>query len=464
MDNEFTNYLKQSTTQFNNWERNVIIQMDEIHVKSTFTYKGGKIIGSSLNPTGPAKTVFAFMVSSLSKKWSTIIRLLPCATSSAIEIFPIIKSVIRDVESCGLFVHVLCTDNYPMNVIFKLFAPNLTLEHIVPHPLDFNRPLFLMFDFVHILKYIRNNWLNQKDFNKTIHYPNFENFIDVRTAMFEEIRQLYKCVQNSVAKLAPRLTSKACWPSTFVRQNVTLALRIFDDSTTAALNVKHLSKYQLCATSQTADFISIICKVCKIFNINTPNKCLLLKDEFSNPLSYNDTRFSFLKHVIDWLECWRSIPEKNGKLSPQTFTSFRPSCVTLSLIVNHLTQHCGFSYVLSSFLQNDPLEHHFGLYRMMSGAQYHISYCQLLETARRLKISSILNIFSKKSSESQPSLKEFLDTCSYSSAFESEPHTSFNLDLYFSVFEEYSEIELSTPIVIILYRRLCSTHFLQTFL
>ena len=67
MDNEFTNYLKQSTTQFNNWERNVIIQMDEIHVKSTFTYKGGKIIGSLLNPTDPAKTVFAFMVSSLSK-------------------------------------------------------------------------------------------------------------------------------------------------------------------------------------------------------------------------------------------------------------------------------------------------------------------------------------------------------------------------------------------------------------
>ena len=209
---------------------------------------------------------------------------------------------------------------------------------------------------------------------------------------FEEIRQLYKCEQNSVAKLAPRLTSKSCWPSTFERQNVTLALRIFDDPTAAALNVKHLSKYQLCTTSQTADFISIICKVWKIFNINTPNKGLLLKDEFSNPLSYNDTRFSFLKRVIDWLECWRSIPEKNGKLSPQTFTSFRHSCVTLSSIVNHLTQHCGFSYVLSSFLQNDPLEHHFGLYRMMSGAQYHISYCQLLETERRLKISSILNI------------------------------------------------------------------------
>ncbi|KAI6650060.1 MhmaT1 transposase [Oopsacas minuta] len=57
LDSDFTKYLKQSVTQFNKWERNVVIQMDEIHVKSTFTYKGGKIIGSSLNPTDPAKTV-----------------------------------------------------------------------------------------------------------------------------------------------------------------------------------------------------------------------------------------------------------------------------------------------------------------------------------------------------------------------------------------------------------------------
>ena len=95
LDAEFTNYLKQSTTQFNRLERNVVIQMDEIHVKSTFTYKGGKIIGSSLNPTDPAKTVFAFMVSCLSKRWSNIVRLLPCACSSAVELFPILKRLFK---------------------------------------------------------------------------------------------------------------------------------------------------------------------------------------------------------------------------------------------------------------------------------------------------------------------------------------------------------------------------------
>ncbi|KAI6655342.1 Transposable element P transposase [Oopsacas minuta] len=377
LDSEFTNYLKQSVTQFNKWERNVVIQMDEIHVKSTFTYKGGKIIGSSLNPTDPAKTVFAFMISSL----SSIVRLLPCSSSSAEVLFPIIKDVIRDVEACGLSVHVLY----------------------------------------------------------------FENIQVASTAVFEEIRKLYKSDQHSVAKLALRLTSKACWPSTLERQNVSLALRIFDESTAAALNVSYQSRYHTSTNSQTTDFIAIICNVWKLFNINTPNKGILHKDEFSVPLTYNDIRFMFLQRVVDWAECWRVMPDKRGKLSPQTFTSFRHSCIALPCIVNHLTGNCGYSYVLSSFLQNDPLEHHFGLYRMMSGAQCHISYCQVLETERRIKLSSILKLFSKKPVEDSISLKNFLESCS--SSCDQDSHASFSLEMYLSAIQGYSGIELNKQIL-----------------
>ena len=181
--------------------------------------------------------------------------------------------------------------------------------------MDLNRPLFLLFDFVHILKSIRNNWLNQMDYNKTFTYPDFEKIHVTNKAVFKEIRQLYKSDQHSVAKLAPRLTSKACWPSTFERQNVSLALRVFDESTAAALNVNHQSRYQLSTNSQTADFITIMCNVWKLFNINAPNKGILLNGKFSIPLTNNDTRFSFLQRVVDWVECWRAVPDKIGKLS-----------------------------------------------------------------------------------------------------------------------------------------------------
>ncbi|KAI6658772.1 hypothetical protein LOD99_15097 [Oopsacas minuta] len=202
LDSEFTNYLKQSVTQFNKWERNVVIQMDEIHVKSTFTYKG-----------------------------------------------------------------------------------------------------------------------------------DFENIQVASTAVFEEIRKLYKSDQHSVAKLAPRLTSKACWPSTLERQNVSLALRIFDESTAAALNVSYQSRYQASTNSQTADFITIICNVWKIFNINTPNKGILHKDEFSVPLTYNDTRFMFLQRVVDWAECWRVIPDKRAGYSVHAYYKHSTKCQSCLLFL-----------------------------------------------------------------------------------------------------------------------------------
>ena len=59
---EFFPFLKQTTNSFTEAEKHIVMQMDEIHVKSDVTYKGGKIYGSSLSPEDPIKTVFAIMV------------------------------------------------------------------------------------------------------------------------------------------------------------------------------------------------------------------------------------------------------------------------------------------------------------------------------------------------------------------------------------------------------------------
>ncbi len=161
LDNDFISYLRISTQDFNSQERNVILHMDEIHVKSDFSYTGGRIICSSITPNTSATTVLAFMISSLCRKWSTIVHLLPCSKTSASQLFPITKQIITDIENCDLIVRVLCTDNYPLNVnLFKLFSPSGILEPSVPHLSDPTRTLNLTFDFVHIIKTIRNNWIN----------------------------------------------------------------------------------------------------------------------------------------------------------------------------------------------------------------------------------------------------------------------------------------------------------------
>ena len=75
-----------------------------------------------------------------------------------------------------LFVEALCTDNYTLNIsLFKLFSHDMkVLQPRVVHPCNPNRSLTLFFDIVHIMKSIRNTWLNLKDFEKTFIYPDFD--------------------------------------------------------------------------------------------------------------------------------------------------------------------------------------------------------------------------------------------------------------------------------------------------
>ena len=127
--------------------------MDEVHIRSGASYKGGRIFGSIENPEDPPTTVFSIMLSSLAKKYSTIVRLIPLGSSSAEVLFPIVRNTISDIESCNLFVEVMCTDNYPLNVsLFKLFSnDSKTLQPKVQHPFDPSRNLILLFDIVHII-------------------------------------------------------------------------------------------------------------------------------------------------------------------------------------------------------------------------------------------------------------------------------------------------------------------------
>ena len=88
LEKDFISHLSQLTSGFNHQQRHVSLHMDEIHLKAEYSYKCGNIIGSSDTSNDPAKTILAFMVSSLYTKWSTIVRLLPCSETSASEIFP----------------------------------------------------------------------------------------------------------------------------------------------------------------------------------------------------------------------------------------------------------------------------------------------------------------------------------------------------------------------------------------
>ncbi|KAI6655321.1 Transposable element P transposase [Oopsacas minuta] len=123
-----------------------------------------------------AKTILCFMLTSLSKKWSSVVRLFPLTNSKAKDLLPLTPQIICDIEMCGLIIDAIVSDKYPLNVnLFKLLGNNTDLLPCVPHPNASGRSLYLVFDFVHIIKSIRNIWVNQKDDDSIFFCPKFED-------------------------------------------------------------------------------------------------------------------------------------------------------------------------------------------------------------------------------------------------------------------------------------------------
>ena len=244
-DTTFLYYIKQKFQCLDPSDATVLLLVDEIHLKKYFDYKGGNIIGSSYNSVSNAtKSAFAFMISSIFSYYKDVVHFLPICKMAADELYIIIKKLVVGLESIGFKVIAVITDNNAKNpkAMTKFVSPP-KLSIVYPHPSNQIRPLFFFFDTVHLLKGVRNNWLNIKSAGKCISFPHFAfgNIsktpisTEFPTASFASLRYLHDVECDSLVKFAYNLSFKALNPSTFERQNVKLALQVFNNFTAQAL-------------------------------------------------------------------------------------------------------------------------------------------------------------------------------------------------------------------------------------
>ena len=274
--------------------------------------------------------------------------------------------------------------NYGNNAIFRIlkiilvfYYTTYTIKDILAsirekkHP---QRSIFLFFDIVHIIKCIRNNWLNLKDVDNAYILPKFDQcrqqiiihnnkayyvfksrasisstdytckslYPEILYAPFQDIRNVFKSDKCNLMKRAPKLAAKACWPSLLERQNVTLALKISHETTSAGQLAWNIENGNL-DTNQTEDFPNLINQVWKTINVNWVGKNKRFNDKSSAPIYPHDFRLQFLNNVVSWLDSSVNLPFLSGKLIPQTFSSFKHTCEALPLLLNILPNIVGTS-------------------------------------------------------------------------------------------------------------------------
>lgn len=392
-------YLETKCQALKSYERLGILLLDEIYVKPKITYKGNKVVGMAKNSNElqTATTVQTFMFKSILSDNKDVVAMLPVKNLNSDFLFHSTLQVLSLLNHVGYEVVAIISDNNKVNVkCYKALCNDNSIKPFIVHPSDNTKIVHLLFDTVHILKNLRNNWLNEK--NMTFIYPSVHVVDEIKQCKFHHVRLLYEKEKQSMIKHAPGLSYKVCFPNSIERQNVSLVVPLFEDKTITAMSTLMDGE-----AKDTAEWLQIIRNWWLVVNVKHPNKGICLREKLAEPVrSMEQENLKYLVMFCDWLQKWNSIfivdaPARFGKLSRETFSALLHTTETLIKLCDYLLNVKQLHYVMLGVFQTDDLEQRFGKYRFMSGCNYNISVQQIIESERRLKVTSLLKLRSRNS-------------------------------------------------------------------
>ena len=145
-------------------QKNVVLLVDEMKIRPTVAFSGGVLSGMAKNdPNSRATSMLCVMSKCLHRGPSIMVSVTPVHKLTAAFQFEVVKEAAMVVEQAGGTVLGSITDNHKINQLYcKMFdrPSESDCPATATHPLDGKRSWYLLFDTVHLLKCIRNNWIS----------------------------------------------------------------------------------------------------------------------------------------------------------------------------------------------------------------------------------------------------------------------------------------------------------------
>lgn len=365
-----------------------VIIFDEVYVLPSIRYRGGHVIGKAVDDIQkPARTVFSIMIKPLLDGTSFMARLVPVHKFSTEICSDEVMKIVALLGQHDCEVVSLISDNHPINrKVFgdlSKFRDNLPSDQLLKsesyepfigaHPQFKDEQFHTLFDPVHLIKSIRNNWLTEQNQQIEITIPDTDKKV---CAKWSDLVEIYEAEKDNTIRRT-KLSIRALRPNNIERQKVSLALAVFNNATSAALRIdgKH----------DTADFIDLFLKMWNILNIKNPRLHVEINDCDRMPIySGDDPRLYFLLNLSN---CLVSPRGSKGKRRSHGFTYETAKALQHTLrsfvsICRYLLAKNEFRYILPSRFQSDDIEGEFGAYRQMSGGSYFISVEEIVYSAK----------------------------------------------------------------------------------
>ena len=187
-----------------------------------------------------------------------------------------------------------------------------------------------------------------------------------------------RCCSPRKFKKTFKLTYSALHPENN-KQNVPLALAIFDETTIAAF------KSYFPERKNVADFLTLINSWWTVVNARTQ----FTSNPLANAPVQGDGKADFLRFFANWSEKWSHTNGNTFSFSKQTNNALVRTLHAQSCLINDLHAE-GFIFVIPRRFQSDPLENRFAQYHLMSGGRFLVSVHEVKSSEKILLIPSLI--------------------------------------------------------------------------
>jgi hypothetical protein len=283
-------------------------------------------------------------------------------------------------RSGGRPVSIIC-DNCPLNqrLYKELDGPGL-----VKLP-DDGMKVYLVYDYVHIFKNLRNNWITEPQQELSFKMDGTEY-----KACWKDIRRLHEIDSKTPLRMM-KLAHTSVFPKVLQRQSVPLVCKVFDDKTIAAFQaVKDKLDFQ----PGTVKLVTLITHWFKMMNVKDRYNDIKLRDDARAPWRTDCDSFKKLESICNVVTTcrWEGTGKRCRKLTKFTADAFLVTTkFNIAAATKLLTDH-HFQYVLPAVFSQDPLEKFFGQARQRFGGNFYIDIGDVLAAAKVQRLHQLMKL------------------------------------------------------------------------
>lgn len=357
-------------------EKICIVMFDEMSIKKHLDYSEKLDIFEGISDLGklgrtsvPASQALVLMIRGIYSPWKIPLAYfltgngVTCAELHKIMLTCLEKLVSLNMTPIGIVCDLSSTN--------QKFMANLNVTLEQPFFIFQNRKYFAFYDVPHLLKCIRNNFLNNRFVGRN------------KLIKFSDIKSVYEIDnKSSTGRCLLKLTNKHINPNAFEKMNVKLAAQLLSHSVACAIKVALRTGELVSATGEnTANFVDTINYLFDALN----------STRFTSSNPYNrvlsDKNPQVLKAInegYDLIQNLYKISNKGELYRPPSFDGFLQTINAVKMFYSE-QQTEGKTFLFTGRLSQDPLENQFSIYRQKGGYNRN-------PTAKSFRMSFKLNL------------------------------------------------------------------------